>query len=199
MRHLSFLIPTAVLLLSSLTSPASTVIIVDITDLSAVTVTAVAANSENDSSTTVANDGMTLWNFFGEDVTLLDAVTGNFEPTSLPGEFYDSMASDGFSTGGVSLVDLNLYQATAGASPFQEFSMTSPPFVGVATFNLSSVALSALPTFGQTGDVYAGFSGSPGPRLGQYIVVPEPSSLALGAFAGTVVLLRRRRSVGVSH
>lgn len=166
----------------------------DISDLSAVTVTAVAANSESDNSSTISYDGVNLWNFFSSNVSFSEAVSGDFGPESITGEFYDSAASDSYSTSGGDAVDLNLYKSYAdpGDSPFQVFTITSPPFVGLGVFDLSSISLSAIPLVGHTGIVYSGYSGNPGEPLGEYIVVPEPGSLMLGVFAGTLLLLQRR-------
>lgn len=193
MRHLSFFLPLVVLLFSPLASPGSTVVIVDITDLSAVTITAVPANADDDSSSTTTIDGATLWNFFSSGVVLSDAISGTFGPESLPGEYYDSVASDSFPDSGGSNDDLNLFKSTGDALT-QTFSMANPPFMGQGFLDLSSIDLSAIPVYGHTGLIYSGYSGTPGTEIGSYIVVPEPSTLILGAFAGTLLLFRSRRS-----
>ena len=97
-------------------------------------------------------------------------------------------------------VDLNLYVTTT--SQVQNFSASSPAFAGTAIINLSTL-LANLPSTGAGGNIYSGYSQSPGTLIGRWVVVPEPSveaQLALGAvvLAG-LALVRRARCVSAGR
>ncbi len=177
------------LVLSTLAVRGATVLIVDITTASAVTVTTINNNAENAESFTTGLDGVTLWGFFTDSVTVNEGMTGDFKATG-SFETYNSITADNWSTGFDNL-DLNFYVDPGDQN--QNFVTTAAPFTGTGTFDLS--ALSVLPSSGATGSVYSGWSQTPGVLLGEYIVVPEPAPFACAALAsGILFLFWARRS-----
>ena len=118
-------------------------------------------------------------------------VTGTLTSTGTSGA-YNEWFPDNLTV--ANNVDLNLYVTTT--SQVQNFSASSPAFAGTAIINLSTL-LANLPSTGAGGNIYSGYSQSPGTLIGRWVVVPEPSveaQLALGAvvLAG-LALVRRAR------
>jgi hypothetical protein len=82
---------------------------------------------------------------------------------------------------------LNLY----GASDFDmNFLDTERAMTGSLTADLGGI--DGLPTLGASGDIFT--SGLGGTLIGQYEVVPEPSTAALAALGLIGLAARRRRS-----
>lgn len=80
----------------------------------------------------------------------------------------------------------------------QIFTSGQRASIGESVFNLSAYA-GMLPAAGVTGNITSGYlplsSGDGhGVILGQFAVIPEPSSIALGAVAASALVLRRRRN-----
>jgi hypothetical protein len=175
---------------------------VDDTDVSNVVITATGAFAGQASSTTIANEGVTLLGFFTSDETGVSATT--LPNSTLQGGgtavSYDDFAAINFS-GGTPALDANLYvdSGNLGQGSTQTFTTTSAAFTGTWTIDLSALGVSdaALPANGATGEIFSGDANNPGVEIGTYDVVqtPEPTtvSLALVGFAITGVAVLRRK------
>jgi hypothetical protein len=97
-------------------------------------------------------------------------------------------AEANFSGGGTN--DLNLWGS--GGNNRLTFATTSRAFTGGLTISGLNAFSAQLPALGTTGDIYVGDPTNPGSVIGQWQVVPEPSTFALLGLAG-LGLLRRRR------
>lgn len=194
---------------------AAVVLIVDVTNPSAVKITATSALSSGSSSLRMGYDGLTLLNILpsttsnipNTSVVSSDVATSNLVPTQSPvtsggivmrytgvGSFNHDAATGTLEPGN----DLGVYQNGADGLPnSQVFNTGVQAFKGESVWNLSAFAAS-LPRAGTTGNVLSGYlpftTGSQqGIVLGQYVVIPEPSAAALGGLAAASLLLRRRR------
>lgn len=197
------------LFLAAVPSRAAIVLIVDITNPSAVTFTATGAFSQNDESYhTLGDDGITLQNFFSSPT-----VNGNGDPAALYGaltssdlqaynapyptrpstetpvytHFYSidwNLQSDGSNR-----VDLNLLLPSSWDD--QTFSTTSPALSGSATADLSPwISQISLGGGNIRGD---GRYFQSGIIIGQYVVIPEPATSLLAIGALGMLAIRRRR------
>ena len=177
---------------------AFTVLVIDISNPAAVTFTATGNVSLVNSSLNMALGGFTIQNFLATPEWLDELTTGDLHPTG-SAYVYAGLGTfdyEGGSGNFGSANDLSIY-SNGGSSTTelsQVFSTSSPAFNGVMTVNFSEFA-SSLPAAGTTGNVRAGYligeSGHTG-IVGDYIVVPEPSSALLGGL-GALALLKRRR------
>lgn len=206
--HKFFLgLASAVLLLLSVSAANAQILLtVNISNPSAVTITATGTDSLANVEADMA-DGIDLLGFF-KGSTGPVSFTVNSGSSLTPGTgsagtvTYDESLSDVLSTG--SNIDLNLY---SDRSAPENFSTTDAAFTGTLTINLSGVASDLLPSAG-VGDIKTGFFGSASPNtyIGQYQVVtssvaaPEPSAWAL-LFVGLTLLAicrPRLKALGLS-
>lgn len=183
-------------------SGAANVLTIDISNPAAVIFTSTPALSQTNSSLNIGFDGFTIQNFFVITVLVPSSTvaTGNLQPTGST-MFYGGTGSFNYeANNGVFTTGNDLSVFSNGGAPLagsQVFSTGLRAFNGVMTIDFSSFA-AALPTAGSTGTIYSGYlaSGTPGQGLvvGQYSVVPEPSTIALGLI-GLAGLTSRRRSL----
>jgi hypothetical protein len=173
---------------------------IDLTDPSAVVITATPLNATANSSLTLF-DGVTLQLFFTADIpsTTFAGVTGTLAPFA-SGVAYDTWAADDTFPGVFS--DLSFYRSTDDppSSPPQIFGTFFSAFSGTSTINLASQA-ALLPIIGTTGPVFAGYSDNLGPIIGTWEVtavpeLPVAAHLALygAGFAGLWTFRRFRKS-----
>lgn len=171
------------------TSSAAVVLTIDITNLSATTITATGANAQNnDIDETYLNEGFLMLGFFSSepgptipdsfDFSNLYSPGGNFAFTSL---FLAAVS-------GSQEVDLNI--AGSGFSS-NDFSTSEAAFTGSATVDFSGLAAYLVP--GSTGNILAGDMFYNTVVIGQWQIIPEPNAVALTLVPAALGLLRRRR------
>ncbi|MEN6452417.1 MAG: PEP-CTERM sorting domain-containing protein [Thermoguttaceae bacterium] len=169
---------------------------IDVSKPSAVTITATGAHSLVDDSSANVQLGVVLLSFFNKAQEYAWAnCTGDLTPPSSSSQGYNWWGPDTVDTAG-----LNLYAFTGGVYPapehaVQNFSTTASAFTGTCTVDLSSYAAS-LPLAGESGDIWAGSSGLGSHAvLGQWVAVPEPSTMCLLTilFGSIVAWMWRRR------
>ena len=154
---------------------------VDPTDPGFVLITATGAAPLADDSTYSGFSGVTLFDLFAADA---DASTFTFGDLAARGAAPYERAANA----SVGPRDLNLFN---NDSRLQQFSTAAPAFDGVLTPDLTGATFRPA---GSTGNIRAGFALlGYGPVLGQYQIIPEPSSAALLGLGG-LALLRRRRA-----
>jgi hypothetical protein len=197
-KHLFLTVKCAAFLLAALLAPlkasAAVILVIDISNPALVTFTATNANAQNNDDESWLQEGISLIGFFSSSVA--DSSLYFFEtPSNLwspGGNFaYSTLASinfaDPFSS---TYLDLSIFGS--GFST-QDFSTNAPALTGYAEAGLSAW-VAQLPTPGTTGDIYSSdgidFSG---PVIGQYVVIPEPSSAALIACGGLLAWMQVRR------
>jgi hypothetical protein len=182
-----------VLLSAFFTAEANAQVLITINDSdpSAVTFTATGNLPSTANSDHLYSDGLDFANFFtiaglfpsitATSTSLVTGVDGTPD--------YTALQSSTFSGSDVDL------QLTAASGNDQNFSTSTPAFVGTATFDFSASSFfnaASLPAAGTTGDLYAGsgslFRAAP-VLIGSYeVVAPEPSTNAL-LLVGTKGLL----------
>lgn len=179
---------------------------VDVSNPAAVVFTATDAASLTDSSLNGSQEGITVDDFFSAPQDYpsmgsglpgnLSAVGGGAGPYAGFGTFVFE-ANDGAFVPGQ---DLSIYYGGNAGAGSQVFQSGSVAFQGSTSFNFSGSA-AALPSVGTTGNVYTGFfeSGTAdhGEIIGEWTVVPEPSSVILTIAGGLGLMARRRRSMTV--
>lgn len=178
--------------LMPLRAGAAVILVIDISNPSAVTFTATGAFAQNDDDDSFSISGISLIDFFQASFSDSDlhyfsssnlrSPEGDFPYSTLTSiAFFDPFSSEYF--------DLSIfYDSFSG----QGFSTSAPALTGSAVANLSAW-LAYLPTAGTTGNIHSGDGiFSSGPVIGQYSVVPEPATagLLLGA---TLLAIRRAR------
>ena len=174
-------------------SQAAVVLTIDISNPSAVVVTAVANNAQVAGTLPVDYyGGISLQDFFTGtvDLTAGVSITGTWIGQGTVNR-YNELVS--FTYGSPDIVpgtDLSIYHNVVDSEQNQNFVTTAPPFTGTGTFSLAGVT--SLPALGITGNVRIGFNGEDN-ILGQYLVIPEPTSMALLA-TSALLLARRRRA-----
>ncbi|MFD0894651.1 hypothetical protein KBB96_05470 [Luteolibacter ambystomatis] len=179
---------------------AALVLVIDVSNPAAVTITSTSANSQTNSSLNIGSDGITIQNFFTSAANYASstAVVGNLAPTG-SGFTYAQLGTFNFEANNGNFTagnDLSIYATGATTAGSQVFSTSTRAFNGVAIVDFSSTP-GALPTAGTTGNVYSGYfqSGTTGHGLliGTFQVVPEPSPLLICALGLTVACGKRRR------
>lgn len=165
---------------------------VDATDLSAVVISATGESNINASTDLTIMDGVTLTGFFTSPGAADEFVTSSTLVARGATTAYDSYFIDDFSG---SFIDLNLYYD--GGEELQNFDGLGAAFGGILILDLTGFS---VPAPGFTGDIIAGYhesgSGTSGPVIGSYQVIPEPGTVALvaGMLALCLVGVRRRFS-----
>jgi hypothetical protein len=205
----SLAVVTLIVAVSSWSSSAQVLLTVDDTDVSNVVITANSSFAGQASSTTTANNGISLIGFFVSNET---GVSGTIIPNSTlqgggTGISYDDFAAINYAGGPPVSLDANLYvdHTDLGAQTVQNFTTASDAFTGTWTIDLSALGVSsaALPGNGATGSIFSGDANNPGVQIGTYDVVqtPEPTTAGLGlvgfAITGVAVLRRRRKAAKV--
>lgn len=170
-------------------SQAAVLLTIDISNPAAVVITATGANADAFAFAT-GGDGITLTGLFTAPVVfgMSGITTGStLQPSGQGLPFNTFMENDyGFSG---STVDLNLFTLNMGGSPAgPTFFTDAAAFTGSATLDLSAASFAAL---GATGQIMAARNFGT-TSIGQWLVVPEPSTLLLGVFGGAGLLRRRR-------
>lgn len=157
---------------------------INISDPSAVTVTSTGAASSIDFSDSGQNR-IDLLDFFTSDPGRninQDPASGSSSLADKDGNILDSMT-----------VSSSLKKLLFHSDNDLSYMNGEAAFSGSATFDMSSISTSALPTVGMTGDVTPPNYGST--VIGQWSVVPEPSvyTSAAGIAGLLAVLFVRRR------
>jgi hypothetical protein len=185
-----------VALLSIATTRGAVVLQIDVTNPSAVSITAVANNSLITASIrTNFFGGITIRDFFPVNQSITSAAPVSFAGSLRSrgaGSAFNETVTFNFSsqTGDVvSGRDLSLYNVNAPDSDIQSLTTNAAPFTGTTTLNLSGFT---LPASGSSGNVNLGFLSSHGGVIGTYSVIPEPSTAIIGLL-GAVGFLRRKR------
>lgn len=176
---------------------AAVLITVDITNPAAVVFTARAGNSQGVSEDTLNSDGVTLLGFFSTHTVMPFSpfVTGSTLTVAGSGLAYNSKSSSSFVNNSLDRRDLNLVVITfeGEGTATQNFQTNVNAFTGSATGDdFSGLNFSAI---GSTGNIVSGYSSNfptHGVVIGQWQIIPEPSTALLGGVA-LLGLARRKR------
>lgn len=156
-------------------------LIIDISDLSNVTITTTGETPAYAVATPFYN-GITLNNFITEpSVGDFGGINGYLKPARYN---YDDNRLSQFDLYSRNLILSN--SSATGEDTTMYFSNLEAAFTGVGTLDFSNIM--GIATFASSGDIYAA-----GLVIGQYQVVPEPSSMAFGVIGLAGALLARRR------
>lgn len=174
---------------------AAVVLTIDISNPAAVVITAVANNSQSAGTASVNFfGGISFRNFFSADQSIAEAtplaITGSWTAVGTTSSYNQMVTFDYGNPSVLPGVDLSIYNSIAPNEDTQKFVTTAAPFTGSSIVNFSGFTF--LPTVGTTGDVNIGYQPSFGGVIGQWQVIPEPSTAMLGAI-GALALIRRRR------
>jgi|GEM_PF-4433209 len=173
---------------------------IDISNPSAVVITATSLNATGNSAMTLW-DGATLQLFFTDSVNPVfdQPLAGNLRPSSSVLAYNSWLVDETIPT---VFSDLGIYQFTDDppSSPPQVFGTFFSAFTGTSTINLSAEA-AFLPIIGTTGPIFAGWSDNLGPIIGTWEItavpeLPVAAHLALygAGFAGFWTFRRFRKS-----
>jgi len=177
------------ILVSCVASSAATVLLVDVSDPSAVKISSSGANADADSDNVPEAAGIDLLRFFTGAVNMSVMYVNSSSLTPSGGNAYSNFEGDDYSG---SLVDLNLISSSLSA--MQNFSTTTPAFTGEAYLDLSGFT-AFLPTFGTSGNILVGANMETyGTVIGQWQAVPEPQTYALIAMGLVGIYFVRRRA-----
>lgn len=162
---------------------------VDITDPSAVVITATGAAAALDSAASVVS-GATLADIFTADFTL---GTANNPTGDLVGGGSGVAYNRSFNnTTTVGRLSLNLW-VTGGGGASASFTTADPAFTGSATLDLSGASLAAIGSRGSVWSDDAPFGNpSQGAIIGEFLIVPAPGAAALLGLGGLAMVRRRR-------
>jgi PEP-CTERM motif len=171
-------------LLSVGAAQAQILLTVDISNPSAVTFTATGAAPAISANVGSYANGIDLLTFFIDDAGISNTFSDPFSTLTTAdastGPALTDAAVDNFSP---LSVDLSIFKFNSGAG--MTFTKGQPAFLGTLTLNLSA---EPIPAGLATGNILAGYSqGGPQVVIGQWEVVPEPSTWAL--FLGGLGLL----------
>lgn len=202
MRLSKTLVPFAFMLVmgfgakSALGQASNVRLTVNVSNPAAVTFTATGNSSLVNDASFTAYDGVELIGFFtGAPVGgTSGGMSGSLAPVDSASP-YDFWLNDN-RFGGSSLIDLNLYKGDESAG-IQTFSTEMAAFTGIGTIDFSRDLGSSLPSPGSYGDIIPGYyNQTPTPVIGQWQVIPEPSTGLLVIFGGGSALFavcRNRR------
>lgn len=172
-------------------SPAhgAVLLVVDVENPSAVTITATSSPALLNDATGAGGDGVTMLLFFIDQGFQLvgDEVSGVGLSAAGMTESYSDV-SNTFAL--LTARDINFYRIDAGT---QAFSMLTPAFNGSMVLDLWA-ATGLLPSVGTIGDILVGdtVTGS-GAVIGQWQVVPEPGAALLAGIGMIMAAASRRR------
>ncbi len=176
---------------------ASAVLLINVSDPSNVTFSAVANNSAITGTSRVDySDGITLDNFFTSNQSILLgnplAISGNLTAAGTALSYNETVTFSYGNPNPVPGVDLSIYYNTITPGANQTFVTTAPPFTGVGSADMSPYA-SALPAHGASGSVLMSYQG--GLVIGEWqaIAVPEPEEYAAAAGAGLALLIAYKK------
>jgi len=161
---------------------------VDISDPSAVTFAATGNFPGIDDSSVSNTAGVSLIDLFAVDST-------NFADQLFSGDLFAAgtySPYDTFTVGYSALTDrdITLWVYKFIDSNTQIFKTIEPAFTGTGLIDLTGETFKPI---GSTGNIIVGDSESgSGAVIGQYQIIPEPSSLALLGLSGLLALRRRR-------
>jgi hypothetical protein len=184
---MKYLSASVLFVIAGFTANATLLLEVDVSNPSSVTLTATGANADAPDSSFNVADGFNLLDFFTGSVSLppgqtMPITSGLFsygQNTAYSHWFTDSYSGFGR--------DLNIWKSSiaSSSSPTQVFKTQHPSFTGLTTIDLSTWA-GLLPSVGTISDIRPGYTyteyGTPkplGPVIGQWAVIPEPSTFAL--------------------
>ncbi len=165
---------------------------INVTDLTSVVFSATGEFSLINDSSSVSADGITLRGVFSLPSSSLSSgfASSSLRPSGTT-QAYDFFSINFASVTGY---DVNFYFGGVGVPQTQTFQTNAAAFSGASTGNFNTQTFVPV---GTTGDIIVGDTvGGSGATIGQWEVVPEPSTVSL-LFLGTAGtaawLIRRRR------
>ncbi|MGC6459329.1 MAG: PEP-CTERM sorting domain-containing protein [Akkermansiaceae bacterium] len=169
-------------------TPAAVVLSVDLSVADTITITATDAVSEN---TSTGSDGIGIYfeNLVPSGQVVGDlSVDGDLSYFGVPSDGAPDLYSFGSDTG------LNIWGMSGGTATIEAGVQA---FQGSVTFTVDPAIYSDISSGPSTGDVYFSADNAGGLAgaavIGQYQVIPEPSTSLLGGLAALALLRRRRK------
>ncbi|MCW1885467.1 PEP-CTERM sorting domain-containing protein [Luteolibacter flavescens] len=175
---------------------AAVVVTIDISSPGAVVITTVGAGSSSTGDLTVNFAGGISFLGFFTDNELITAeepalISGNWRASGTSTSYNEMVTFEYGSPDVVPGVDLSIYNLGAVLSDDQNFVLGQQAFFGSSVVDFSS--LTHLPAVGTTGNVMLGYRSSHGGVIGQWEVIPEPTTALLGLLGMGAFAARRRR------